>query len=759
MTAYPYLATGTTMTAPQRGMLRAAVDLAGPLPERIPEPMYSRIARRNLLRALHPTGFRDLRALWVLNADQKTMRFAGPPADDLAAVEKFAETNAGSLDVYMGVATRTRPQGRRKNGCGALYAAYADLDFKTSSAESVRQRLAGFALRPSAVVMSGNGLQVYWFLDQPLDVSTPEGVLVAEKLMKALAHTLGGDSKVADVAHVLRIPGTWNHKYGDPRPVVIEVFEERRYAVADFDAHLNFPADDQSPKPTDSPMPPVIHGVCREARMRFARAWVARQPPAIEGEAGDNHTYAIACAVSVGFDLNEADAYEVLREWNARCVPPWPERELRQKLRKAPDYAKEQRGGRLTFRRAKERVLPNDQYNVALALAVLGVELVFDSFAQKAFVLREGRLQPLDDAVTVPLWLEIDERFRFRPSREFFDAVLKTLALKNARHPVREYLDALRWDGTPRLDTWLVRYAGAADTGFVRAVGALVIIAAARRVREPGCKFDELLVLESPQGMLKSSALRLLCPNEEWFSDDLPLNVDAKQVIERTGGKWIIEASELQGNRASQAEHLKAMLSRQRDGPVRLAYERLACEKPRQFVIVGTTNARTGYLKDATGGRRFWPVTVTTFDLDALTRDRDQLWAEAAHREAAGESIRLSPDLYAEAGKQQDGRRLVDPWEELLCEQVHLDVKNDDGTFAVKSVEAQDIWMALGVSADKRNNTHAARVAEVMQRFGFNRKKKVWVAGDDGRTRHQAVCWLRDDADNLLDRAEDSDGS
>ena len=142
----------------------------------------------------------------------------------------------------------------------------------------------------------------------------------------------------------------------------------------------------------------------------------------------------------------------------------------------------------------------------------------------------------------------------------------------------------------PRVDQWLVTYAGAEDSNYTRAVGALVLIAAVRRVRQPGCKFDEMLVLEQPQqGTDKSSALAVLAVNEDWFTDDLPLNVEAKRVIETLRGRWIVEAAELSGMRKADVEHLKAMLSRRVDR-ARMAYGRLPIEAPRQCIIVGTTN-------------------------------------------------------------------------------------------------------------------------------------------------------------------------
>ena len=126
----------------------------------------------------------------------------------------------------------------------------------------------------------------------------------------------------------------------------------------------------------------------------------------------------------------------------------------------------------------------------------------------------------------------------------------------------------------------------------------------------------------------------LLCRRvveEDW---SLTEAAAAAEVSERTAGKWIIEAAEMHGNRGREAEQLKAFLSRQIDGPVRLAYGRMPTMIARQFVMIGTTNASAAYLKDSTGARRFWPVCVQRFNVDALVRDRDQLWAEAATREA-----------------------------------------------------------------------------------------------------------------------------
>jgi predicted P-loop ATPase len=199
---------------------------------------------------------------------------------------------------------------------------------------------------------------------------------------------------------------------------------------------------------------------------------------------------------------------------------------------------------------------------------------------------------------------------------------------------VTDYLDSLTWDGTPRIDRWLVGYAGAEDTPHVRAVSRTMLVAAVRRARHPGCRFDQMPIIHGPQGCGKSSALRLLAIDDAWFCDVVTID-DERQIIEATAGKWIVETTEL-------SSALKAFLSRPVD-VARMTYQRDATRVPRGFVMVGTTHAGD-YLPDATANRRFWPVTVWRFDLGRLIEIRDQLWAEAAAAEAAGASLEIDPD-------------------------------------------------------------------------------------------------------------------
>jgi predicted P-loop ATPase len=327
--------------------------------------------------------------------------------------------------------------------------------------------------------------------------------------------------------------------------------------------------------------------------------------------------------------------------------------------------------------------------------------------------------------VSDPALLRVRERiyecFGFDPTTQTVHTAVQTLANHHRFHPVRDYLDGLKWDGMPRIDDWLIRYAGADDNEYVRAVGALVLVAAVRRVREPGCKFDEILVLENPeQGNNKSSALQVLAVRREWFSDNLPLGLSAKETIETLSGHWIVEASELHGMRKSDIDKVKAFTSRDTDR-ARLAYDRTPTAAPRQCVIIGTTNNEQ-YLRDLSGNRRFWPVYIVRFDLEALLRDRDQLWAETAEREASGASIRLPERLWAAAAREQQERVIENPFVSVL--DTLLREKSDmvngelvEGEPMQGKIAAEDVWAILSVRVAQRSQDKFELLGDAMKQL------------------------------------------
>jgi Virulence-associated protein E len=362
--------------------------------------------------------------------------------------------------------------------------------------------------------------------------------------------------------------------------------------------------------------------------------------------------------------------------------------------------------------------------NIRIALLKMGVEITYDAFADRMLIAGLDDFGPaLDDAAILRIWFLLDQRFHFRPGKGLLFDVIKDTARLNSFHPVRDYLDSLTWDDTKRIDRWLTTYAGAEDNKYTRAVGVLLPIAAVRRVRQPGIKFDEMVVLESPeQGTNKSSGLEIIAVRKEWFSDDLPLGADSKRVIESLRGRWIVEAAELSGMRHADVEHLKAFLSRTVDR-ARMSYDRINTEYLRQCVVVGTTNSEQ-YLRDTTGNRRYWPVRVKQFDLAALRRDRDQLWAEAAVREAAGESIRLDPELWSAAADEQTQRAISDPYVDAL--------QNAFGDMKGK-IAAASIWVILDMKEGMRAQVHNQRMGDAMRKLGWVRPNKSGLLSIEGR--------------------------
>ena len=228
------------------------------------------------------------------------------------------------------------------------------------------------------------------------------------------------------------------------------------------------------------------------------------------------------------------------------------------------------------------------------------------------------------------------------------DALLSTASAR-AFHPVRDYFtNLLPWDGVERLDTLLVDTLGADDTPYVRAVTRKTFVAAHRRTFQPGCKFDHVLTLVGPQGVGKSTIFARMAG--QWFSDSLTItDMKDKAGAEKLLGNLIVELSELAGMRKAEAEPVKGFISRTED-KFRPAYGRTVQTYPRQCIIVGSTNADEGFLRDTTGNRRWWPVHVTgqgwlgkPHDLDQHTID--QLWAEARARDHAGEALYLTGEL------------------------------------------------------------------------------------------------------------------
>ncbi|NRB02611.1 MAG: hypothetical protein HRU30_05035, partial [Rhodobacteraceae bacterium] len=352
--------------------------------------------------------------------------------------------------------------------------------------------------------------------------------------------------------------------------------------------------------------------------------------------------------------------------------------------------------------------VPRIPENIRYALSLLGVDAQRNLFTQTnevtGFKLDERDLNEVIDILSSTFSREL----KFSASPEFIKRELVTLAHENTYHPVVDYLDALEWDGVPRIDQWLATYTSAANTELIREFGSKFLVAAVRRIKQPGVKFDTMLVLEGSQGAGKSRLAATLAVRDEWFCGSLDLKSDDKAKAELLSRAWIVECQELDGLNKTTSQNLKKFLSTAID-LFRPAYGRTVLSYKRHCVILGTTNEGT-YLRDLTGNRRIWPVEVGEIDLKSLAADVDQIWAEAVVREQEGGSIVLSKHLWDEASRVQGCRMVEDDFAEVL---------NDHFADRTGKVSMDSIKRLLNLDASRMSPSNARRIKAAMDDLGW----------------------------------------
>jgi len=244
--------------------------------------------------------------------------------------------------------------------------------------------------------------------------------------------------------------------------------------------------------------------------------------------------------------------------------------------------------------------------------------------------------------------------YRVQPSLDMVLMAVERLAYRNDFHPVRDYLESLSWDGKPRLGSWLVDYLGAVGPEkYLAAVGEKTLVAMVKRVFEPGCKFDQVLVLEGPQGCGKSTAVAIL--GGEWACDAY-LDPSNKDTVLYLSGAWAVEVPELSGMDKADQNHLKAFITKGFDR-IRPPYGRTVEDIERQCVFIGTTNDEN-YLRDETGARRYWPVKIKQVQFTDFARDRDQLFAEAKLSYDLGEPVYINDVETLRLAEMEQSKRI-----------------------------------------------------------------------------------------------------
>jgi len=628
---------------------------------------------------------------------------------------------------------------RKKENLSAVRFLHVDLDYKDYPGGEKEQEERVLALLqdkrvrpkgvpvPSAIWFTGGGCQAVWKLEQPLDVTK------AEDLNKALLLALQGEGATHNADRLLRLPWTMNWLNDKKRstgrePALAFHFEPtkldnppRTYAVEAF--HLQIPKAATKPVerseatmtvPHFDPLPLPAH---LSEILPVDPEWIdaiatGNNPP---GKAYASRSELVfACVlwmlfrgVQPGHILSIITATDLGISAHVRENPS-PLAYARRQIERAM-AAIELRAKGWPIRAEDGRPIPNLPQNVRYAFAVLGVDAQRNTFTQtdefRGFGLDGRDLNDIAEILSSTFRREHD----FAATPAVIKRELLAVAHEQKFHPVVDYLDGLVWDGKPRINKWLADYCGADDNELNGEFGSKLLIAGVRRIKQPGVKFDTMLVLEGPQGAGKSQVAQRLAVRDQWFCGSLDLKSDDKTKAEMLARAWIVECQELDGLNKSTSQGLKRFLSTSTD-TYRRAYGRDASEYGRHCIILGTTN-EGAYLRDLTGNRRIWPVLVRRIDLARFSADVDQLWAEGAVREKAGETITLQPHLWAAAADLQ-GQRMV--------EDAFSDVLEDNFRELVGRVSMDSVKLLLGIDTARMSPSDTRRIKAIMTVLGWD---------------------------------------
>lgn len=382
--------------------------------------------------------------------------------------------------------------------------------------------------------------------------------------------------------------------------------------------------------------------------------------------------------------------------------------------------------------------------NAITAIRLSGIECSYNLMTDRRIVAGNvlgENIGQLSDDICLLFREYCRTKFDFDPGEKPTWDALNLACRKKSFHPVLDYLNGLEWDGIPALETWMIDYLGAADTPLIRHISKMVMVASVRRIKQPGCKYDYMIVLEGPENKGKSYALSLLY-GDEFFTDQVVLGASDKEIQEALRGRWAVECAELAGLRKAEVERVKAQITRQADRG-RPAYGRAVIDIPRTCVFWGTTNDAE-YLRSQTGNRRFIPVRIpAAINLDNLRAARDQLWAEAVALEADGFPLALPEDIFAAAQIEQQHRTKRDPWLDDLADftrelpdvfKLDKDVMFDrrvEGNAVIERCTSQYLIAGvLAIGRDRQNADLASRLRLCMEKLGWRyAEKPMWIGG------------------------------
>lgn len=368
--------------------------------------------------------------------------------------------------------------------------------------------------------------------------------------------------------------------------------------------------------------------------------------------------------------VNRLPSYKAMEEWAVTLAPVKRDLAGRRLASAAEDFSASAEGDwrdRLEYDRRGVLLPTRENYRLILTRHPdLAGALRYNEFLSLPVLYGKAPWRAAADARNGDLWTDADraalahwfeQTFNQTPADKMLRDAFVLATEANRFHPVRDWLAGLAWDGTPRLDTLFVRYLGAEDSEYTRAVTRKSLAAAVARVFEPGCKFDHMVVFVGRQGFGKSTFLHIL--GNGWTTDDFT-TMKGKEAIEQLQGAWLVECAELTATKRAEIESVKHFITKRVD-KARMAYKEYVGWYKRQCVFFGTTNDRSP-LVDKTGNRRFWVLPVNrvkpTHDWRGdLARELDQIWAEAVWAYQLGEPLYLEGEAARQAERVQEEHR------------------------------------------------------------------------------------------------------
>ena len=356
----------------------------------------------------------------------------------------------------------------------------------------------------------------------------------------------------------------------------------------------------------------------------------------------------------------------------------------------------------------------------------------------------DGKRRLWSDTDSNGLYWYLEKAYQIT-GRGNIDAALDIHAATHAFNEVQDFLKGLTWDGVPRLDTLFIDYLGAEDdrAGYCRAVCRKAFTAAVARAMDPGCKFDNMLILCGPQGIGKSTILDKM--SRGWFNDSIR-TFEGKETAELLPGVWIVEVAELDAFRRTEVSRIKQFLSLRTDR-YRAAYGRNMKEQPRSCVFFGTCN-QMDFLQDTTGNRRFWPVDVgRRMHVKTVWKDLTddviiQVWAEAKVRWQMGELLYLTGDLEEAAKERQEQHMDASSQRGIIEDFISKPVPEDWLKWDLD--KRRDFWSVGGINQTNYNLVQRDRISVIEIWCELYMKNKIDLKSTEKKEITSCLAGLKD---------------